>query len=123
MSVIVTRSTASEGGSAAGAYTQAEKLAMEMEMEFKAANASYYKEFYYKPDQPNKGNLTSAGIWVDDVKTTRIFTKTFGYFESGDDKGSLEQTLLIRESDSAQLLNLFNYDDSGNLISKTVSAG
>lgn len=123
MGVIVTRSTASQGGSGAGAYTQTEKLAMEIDMEFKAANASYYKELYYKPVDPNKGVLVSAGIWIDDIKTTRLFAKDLQYFEAGSLSGNLEQTLLTRDSDSAQLLKLFGYDNDANLVSVTVSAG
>lgn len=123
MSVIVTRSTASQGGSGSGVFTQAEKLALEMEMEFKAANASYYKELYYKPDNPNKGNLISAGIWTTTFKTLRLFAKDLNYYESGSLKGNLDNTLLLRDLDNAQLLKIFNYDDNENLASIQVSAG
>lgn len=116
MGVIVTRSTVSQSGSAggSGAYTSAEKLAMEMEMEFKAANASYFKELGYDID----GNLDSVDIWTTPSKVLKLFNKTLTY-----DSGNLDRTLLTRVSDSAQVLKIFSYDVDDNLNSIEVSAG
>jgi hypothetical protein len=114
MGVIVTRYTGSPGGSGAGAYTVAEKLAMEMEMEFKVANASYFKQLGY-----TGGDLTSLDIYTDSGKGTQLFGKTFSY----DPSGNLGNTLLTRITDSAQVLKVFGYDGTGNLSSVNVSAG
>jgi hypothetical protein len=126
MGVIVTRGTGtgSAGGSGTGAYTIPEKLAIEMEMEFKAAQADYYKELLYEIGGVNDGTLISAGIWIDTIKTTRLFSKDFTYEVGGGGRyGNLTQTLLLRESDGAQLLKLFGYDGDDNLTSIQVSAG
>jgi hypothetical protein len=118
MGVIVTKSIGSAGASGAGAFTQVEKLALEMEMEFKAAQTSYYKEFEYVPTGPLGGSLLDAFIWEDDLKIVLLFSKDFWY----DANKNLSKTLLTRDSDGAQILKTFEYT-SGNLISVTVSAG
>ena len=81
MGVIVTRSTTSLSGSGgvSSSYTSAEKLAMEMEMEFKAANASYFKELDYDVND----NLTTIDIWTTPLKTLQLFNKTLSYNVSG----------------------------------------
>jgi len=125
MGVIVTRSigTGSTATAGCGVFTPAEKLALQMEMEFKTAYASYYKEFVYIDGGVNDGTLVSAAIWIDPVKTTRLFTKDFTYEIGGGGKYSnLAQTLLHRDSDSAQLLKIFGYDNDDNLASVTISA-
>jgi hypothetical protein len=116
MGVIVTRSTVSQSGSASGtgAYTSAEKLAMEMEMEFKAANASYFKELGYDVDD----NLTTVDIWTTPSKVLQLFSKTLTY-----DGGKLDRTLLTRITDDAKILKIFSYDVDDNLSSVEVSAG
>jgi hypothetical protein len=116
MGVILTRkstSSSSASGGGSGVYTSAEKLAIEMEMEFKAANDSYYKELSY-----TDGSLTNVGIWTDNTKVFKLFNKDLSY-----SSGALTQTLLERISDSAKLLKLFDYDVDDNLTSVTVSAG
>jgi hypothetical protein len=114
MGVILTRhiTSSSTGSGSSGAFTNDEKLALEMEMEFKAAVPSYYKELDY-----TDGNLTNIGIWLDDTKVTKLFNKSLLFND-----GNLLQTLLTRISDSSKILKLFNYTD-GNLTSVTVSAG
>ncbi len=115
MSVILTRYTGSTGASGAGAYTQAEKLAMELQMAFKAANLSNYSEFTYS----QQGDLTDIDIYVDDTKVVTLFTKDFSYSQQGD----LIEILLTRITDSQQLLKLFTYSQQGDLTSIEVSAG
>jgi hypothetical protein len=115
MGVILTRkstsSSSASGGS--GVYTTAQKLAIEMEMEFKAANSSYYKELTY-----DDGFLTNVGIWIDDTKVYQLFSKDLNYTNE-----LLSSTLLTRTSDNAKLLKILEYDVDDNLTSITVSAG
>lgn len=113
MGIILTRQTISKSGSgSSGAFTNAEKLSLEMNMEYKAAISSYYKELSYSD------NLSNVSIWFDDTKVLKLFNKDLTY-----SSGSLSKTLLTRISDNAKLLSLFNYDINGNLSSVTVSAG
>jgi hypothetical protein len=102
MSVILTRSASTgSAGASGGAYTQAEKLAMEMEMSFKASKLSNYSEFTYS----QQGDLTDIDIY------------------ESDSKGNLTDILLTRISDGVQLLKLFTYSQQGDLTTITVSAG
>jgi hypothetical protein len=117
MSVIITHSPPATGDP--GIFTQVEKLALELEMAYKTAFPSYYKEFDYVDTGPLKGSLIDIDIWTDDTKTTKLFHKDLWY---NDDK-LLDRTLLIRVSDSTGLLKIFEYDASDNLTSITVSAG
>ena len=114
MGVILTRSVSTAGSSGSGAFSQIDKLALEMEMEFKTANASYFKDLDY-----TDGLLTNINIWTDSGKTLRLFNKLFQY----DASENLSRILLTRDSDSAQLLKILEYDGSGNLDTITVSAG
>ena len=99
MAVIVARGTAAAAGSGSGgAYTSGEKLAMELEMEFKAANLSYFKELGY-----TSGDLTALNIYTDTGKGTQLFSKTLSY----DTSGNLANTLLTRITDSAKVLKVF----------------
>jgi hypothetical protein len=116
MGVIVTKQSTPSGGS--GVFSQTEKLALQMEIEYNTAFPSYYKEFEYVPSGPLKGSLLEVDIWTDDTKTTLLFHKDFWYSASKD----LSKTLLTRDSDGAQLLKLFEYT-SGDLTSVTVSTG
>lgn len=116
MSVILTRSAGTgSAGASGGAYTQAEKLAMEMEMSFKASKLSNYSEFTYSP----QGDLTDIDIYESDSKVVTLFTKDFSYSQQGD----LTDILLTRISDGVQLLKLFTYSQQGDLTTITVSAG
>lgn len=116
MGVIIARgtSTSSATGGGSGAYTSGEKLAMELEMEFKAANLSYFKELGY-----TSGDLTSLEIYTDTGKGIQLFGKTLSY----DTSGNLANTLLTRITDSAKVLKVFSYDGDSNLASINVSAG
>lgn len=107
----ISRTTETSGS---GVYTSSEKLALELEMEFKAANLSYFKELGYTSD-----DLTSLNIYTDTDKTTQLFGKTLSY----DPSGNLVNTLLTRITDNAQVLKVFSYDGSGNLSTINVSAG
>ena len=116
MGNIITRPRPSGGGS--GVYTQSEKLAIELEMELKAAQASYYKEFAYEELPGNQtGDLLSITFYTSSSKTTTMFTKAFTYTA-----GALTQTLLTRISDSAILTKNLVYDIDDNLISIDVAA-
>lgn len=115
MGVILTRHTgsASGSGSSSGVYTELEKLSLEMEMAFKAAQLYNYKEFSY-----NVNKLLSAlDIYVDDTKTVQLFAKTFTY----NAQKNLTQTYLTRVSDGQALVRFFAYDSQKNLISITTS--
>jgi hypothetical protein len=112
--VIIARGTATAGGSGTGAYTNVEKLAMELEMGFKAASLDNYKELTY-----SNGSLSNIGIWVDDTKVTQIFDKDLTY-DVGD---NLSRTELTRISDSSTLTKIFSYDVEDNLFSITASGG
>lgn len=98
MGVIVTKPTSSAGGGG-GAYSQPEKLAIELEMEFKAAELYYYKEFGYTGSQ-----LTAVDIYHDNTKVIQLFAKTLTYTGS-----VLTSTFLTRVSDSATLHKAFDY--------------
>ena len=110
MGVIVTRhtGTASGSGSSSGVYTQLEKLSLEMEMGFKAAQLYNYKEFGY-----TAGLLTSLDIYQDETKAVKLFGKTFSYNVDS----QLSQTYLTRVSDGEALVRFFSYDGEGNLTS------
>jgi hypothetical protein len=114
MGVILTRSPSSQSGSAAGAFSQVEKLALEMEMEFKSANTSYFKDLDYTNEV-----LTNINIWTDSSKTLRLFGKLLQY----DLDENLIRTILRRDSDNTQLVKFLEYDIGGNLDTITVSAG
>ena len=121
MGVIVTHSTSTAGASGGGAFTQAEKLALQMEMEFIASQESYYKELSYVTDPgPLRGSLLDVDIYTDSGKTVQLFHKDLFY---DDVTRLLDRTLLTRISDGAALLKQLTYDASDNLISITVSAG
>ena len=115
MAVIVARGTTGAAGSGgSGVYTSGEKLALELEMEFKAANLSYFKELGY-----TDGDLTYLNIYTNPAKGIQLFGKTLSY----DTSGNLANTLLTRITDSAQVLKVFAYDNDSNLASINVSAG
>ena len=114
MAIILTRHAGTgSAGASGGAYSQDEKLAMELEMAFKAAKLSNYREFVYA-----SGDLTTITIYEDDTKVITLFTKGFTYDVGGD----LTELLLTRDTDGAQLLKIFAYTD-GDLTSITASAG
>lgn len=110
MGVIVVRGKSGAGGGT-GVYSQAEKLALELEMSFKAANLSNYKEFTY-----TAGDLTGIDIYEDDTKAVKLFNKIFTCIS-----GTLTQLVLTRVSDSATLTKDFNYDINENLESIKVT--
>ena len=116
MGVIVTKQTSTGGTSVsgAGAYTQLEKLAMEMEMEFKAAKLYNYKEYSYGGSGAFP-QLVLFEIWENETKMTRLFRKDFQY---GDGLfPQLTRTDLLRDSDNETLTRLYSYNTLGQLIS------
>ncbi len=111
MGVIITKpGSGAVGGGGTGAYSQTEKLAMELEMEFKAVSIYYYKEFNYTGSQ-----LTGISIYEDDTKAITLFSKTLTYVDN-----KLTETNLTRTSDSATLKKVFAYTGT-QLISITLS--
>jgi len=113
MGVIVTRQTTGRPVTGSGAYTVLEKLAMEMEMEFKAISLYAYKEFVYNVQK----QLTNIGIWNDSIKTTKLFNKDLLY----NSKKQLIRTDLTRISDSETMAKLFAYNAQKQLTSITTS--
>jgi len=115
MGVIVTRniSTGSSGASGSGAYTQLEKLANEMEMEFKSIYLYYYKELIYNPQK----QLINVGIWTDNIKTLKLFNKDLSYNPTK----QLERTDLTRISDGETMTKLFVYNVEKQLQTVTTS--
>jgi hypothetical protein len=105
MGVIVTKPTS------LGIFNQVEKLALELEMEFKAVKLYCYKEFTYVD-----GQLTGVNVYEDNTKTVQLFNKILAYTGS-----RLTQTVLTRISDGATLTKDFVYDVDNNLESVTVS--
>lgn len=104
MSVIIVRGR-STGGS--GVYSQAEKLAIEMEMAFKASNINNYKELIY-----NATDLIEIDYYTDNTKITKLFDKILSY-----NSGKLVQTILTRIDDGSTLTKSFSYDINDNLES------
>ena len=115
MGVILTKSVGSGSSSGSGAFSQIEKLALEMEMEYKVANASYFKDLNYS----SGGLLTNIDIWTDSGMTLRLFGKVLQY----DATEALTRTTLTRVTDGAQIAKILAYDGSGNLNTLNVSAG
>ncbi len=111
MGVILTRNTVVPSA----AFTQAEKLILEMEMEFKTASASHFKDLSYSASD----ELTNIDIWTDSGMTLKLFNKLLSY----DPDENLSRTILTRITDGAQIAKLLAYDGSGNLDTITVSAG
>ena len=115
MAVIITKSlagTTGSGGGAAGAYNDAEKSAMELEMSFKAANLSNFKELTYA-----NSLLSEINIYTDGGKVTKLFMKELDY----DVSDKLSQITLTRISPYALLTKTLNYDVTDNLFTITIS--
>jgi hypothetical protein len=114
MGVILTHSTSTAGSSGSGAFSQIEKLAIEMEMEFQTASTSYFKDLNYTNEV-----LTNIDIWTSQAMTLKLFSKLLQY----DADENLSRAILTRISDDAGLVKILEYDGSGNLDTITVSAG
>ena len=114
MGVIVTRQTTGSGSaSGSGAYTLLEKLANEMEMDFKSIQLYAYKEFTYNASK----QLTNIGIWTDGGMTVKIFNKDLSY----NAQKQLVRTDLTRISDSETMARIFAYNAQKQLESITTS--
>ena len=107
--------TKSRGGAAGGSgvYSQSEKLAMEMEMSFKASNLSNFKELLFD----SAGDLYNISIYTASDKITKLFNKDLTYDSAGD----LSQVILTRISDSVILTKNLSYDGDGNLSTVNIS--
>jgi hypothetical protein len=97
------QSTTGVGG---GVFTASEKSNLELEMEFKAAQLTTFKELSYTGK-----NLTGIDIYVDITKVVQLFSKVLSYTGK-----NLTQTVLTRVSDAAILTRDFAYSGN-NLIS------
>jgi len=106
MAIILTKSMSSANASGSGVFSQLDKLALELEMGFKTANLSNYKEFEY-----TDSILSSITIYTDDTKGTTLFRKNLTY----DINDILTQVMLTRVSPSAALIKSFAYDGNNNL--------
>jgi hypothetical protein len=114
MGVIVTRhTTGSSSVSGSGAYTQLEKLANEMELEFKSVYLYYFKELTYNVQK----QLTNIGIWTDNLKSMKLFNKDLAY----NGLKQLIRTDLTRISDGETMTKLFIYNVQKQLFTITTS--
>jgi YD repeat-containing protein len=111
MGVIFTKPKAG-GAGGSGVFTQAEKLALEMEMDFKASNLFYYKEFTY---DSTSELLITIEYYTDNGKGTKLFNKDLSYNPSD----QLITSVLTRILDVVTMTKTLAYDGSGNLISIT----
>lgn len=115
MGVILTKSLAGttvSGGGGSGAYSDTEKSAMELEMSFKAANLSNFKELTYA-----NSLLSEINIYTDSGKAVKLFMKELEY----DVSEKLSQVTLTRVSPNATLTKTLNYDVNDNLLNITIS--
>jgi len=112
MSVLVTKKL-SGGVAGSSVFSQSEKLALELEMSFKAANLTNYKELSYDSDD----NLELITIYENDTKVVSLFTKEFFY----DSAGILMAILITRNSDAASILKSLTYNINDILESIEVS--
>ena len=101
-------------GYSGGAYSEYEKLNVELEMAFKSANPSNYKELTYTNE-----NLTAVTIYETSGKLVTLFDKALTYNIGGD----LIKIVLTRHSDNVTLTKDLAYDVDGNLISITQTKG
>ena len=101
-----------------GIYSQYEKFAIEMEMEFKAAQSSYFKELTYLGSGPLIGSLVDIDIFTDNTKSIQLFHKDLYYNLSN----NLGKTLLTRIADDSQVVKFLTYDVEDKLINIEVSA-
>ncbi len=99
-------------GETVTAYTIEEKLAMELEMSFRAANLYNFKELTY-----SNSLLSEINIYTDSNKNTKLFRKALNY--DGEDK--LSQITLTRISPSSSLIKTLNYDGEDRLVTITIS--
>lgn len=93
-----------------GSFSDADKKALELELEYKTTSPSYFKELTYV-----SGSLTNISIWAPS-KITKLFNKALTYAS-----GQLSQSILTRITDGATLTKDFTYS-SGQLISVDVTA-
>jgi hypothetical protein len=117
MGVILTKSlsgTTTSGSGGSGAYSDAEKSAMELEMSFKAANLSNFKELIY-----SSALLSEINIYTDSGKSVKLFMKELDY----DISDKLSQITLTRISPNATLTKILEYDIDDNLLTITISGG
>ena len=108
---IITRGRGA-GVSGDGAFTEAEKLALELELAFTSSDPTVQKQFGY---DSTTGDLTLITIYAYDttseITTIVLFTKILDY----DSESNLIKVTITRASDSATLVKDFIYDIDGNI--------
>ena len=110
MIIVTKKLTGGSTATSGGVYTQNEKLNIELEMAYKAAQVSNYKELLYD----GNGNLSTLNVYTESGGTL-LFTKTLLYDSVTLD---LSASVLERISDSALLTKTLEYVD-GNLTNIT----
>lgn len=91
------------GGSSG--FTATEKLILELQLAFKVANASHFKELIF-----TSGQLTNVSIYTNSLKTTKLFNKDLTYTS-----GLLSQMILTRITDNKKITKNLSYDINNNL--------
>lgn len=110
MIILTKKITGGGAATSGGVYTQTEKLNLELEMAYKAVQASNYKELGYD----GSGNLSTVSIYTTSGGT-QLFQKTLSYDTI---TGTLTASELERISDGTILVKILEYS-GGNLVNIT----
>jgi len=108
---IITRGGPGRPGSD-GAFTQAEQLALELDLAFKSSSPTTQKQFAY--DSTSENLITITIYAYDSTSATTgvvLFTKDLVY----DSESNLTQITTTRLSDGATLVKDLTYDIDGNI--------
>lgn len=108
---IITRGRGA-GVSGDGAFTEAEKLALELELAFTSSDPTVQKQYGYDSTTGNLNQIIIYGYDSTTATTTIIlFTKLLEY----DSEDNLTKSTTTRILDSATLVKDFIYDIDGNI--------
>lgn len=86
-------------------FSDSGKLILELQLAFKVANSSHFKELIF-----TSGQLTNISIYTNSGKAIKLFNKNLTYAS-----GLLSQVLLTRISDSKTITKNLIYDGNNNL--------
>lgn len=78
-----------------------------IDLDYKSRLSTYYHEISYTVD----GDVDTIDVWLNNAKTTKLFTKAFTYNVGGD----LTQILITDVVTGASLTKALVYDVNGNL--------